>query len=520
MGRNKNKKVAKKEKAIKAQVLTEEAAKSSMETSETSPPVSYADAASNQPAEETKAINNVSTVPIVTVDGPVKDPAVPPEHAESTSASPNIFEDDAIEVDPQSTPTTKSGNELGISIERPLYDSPESEFSLLKKEENSQAGSPGELLKKTIGNGPSTEDPFTYSHEHEGKNGRVVDYTAEAKTPEAGKDTNTKESLHSSCISRELRHQRQKNKFVTSISKAEWDKTFDSGIDGKEDTAAVSFHPAVTENHRLARIIDEQEAALYESRVLLQDRGDQLEEVKKVCAKLHDDRDRWQKELHEAHETLQNVHERRQKLQNEKDKHRLREADWEKEKHRLETKIDQLNKTLASGSGDGNPYTSPPPPGDDPGKPTLKDETIKELQSELNGLRDELKQAQDGLNALRIYKKRKEDQKVVRAKMAACETENEKLEKYGGTLDRESQLYQSLKKLADFHDGSGPDLTAGEYAQIRAFKICFAERRRIMAQASTHSDPRGFMTPYLEKWDGLALAGGCTFIEAPLVIRY
>lgn len=248
-----------------------------------------------------------------------------------------------------------------------------------------------------------------------------------------------------------------------------------------------------------------------------------MDATKKERAKLQEEKNRCRKELHEAHETLQSVHERRQKLEDEKAKHRIREADWEKEKERLEAQIDQLNESHSPEASDGGLSERPSDrstnsgsvglllPGNEPGDDNLKDE-IQKLQTQLRKLRDELTKAEGELKDLRMYKKRKEDRKVFRARLTACETENEKLDKYGGTLDRESCLYQTLKKLADFHDANGPEPTTGEYAQIRAFEICIAERRRIMAQARRHLDPRGFMTPYLDKWDNSALAGGCTFI--------
>lgn len=248
--------------------------------------------------------------------------------------------------------------------------------------------------------------------------------------------------------------------------------------------------------------------------MLLQDCGDKLEATERAQAKLQEERDRYKNELHEAYETLHSVHIQRQKLQDEKQKHRLREADWEKEKERLEARINQLDKSHDRGVAGGspaNPPNSPLPPGDDHENHTLKDE-VQKLHEQLKGLRIDLKEAQNELNAIRSHEKRAEDHEVSRkARIAACETENEKIQEYGGTLDRESSLYQTLKKFADYHDNNGPEPTIGEHAQVRVFKSCIVERRRIMAQAKNHPDPRAFMTPYLDKWDSLALAGGCMF---------
>lgn len=266
------------------------------------------------------------------------------------------------------------------------------------------------------------------------------------------------------------------------------------------------------------------EAVLHDCQISLQDCSDELDATQKERAQLQDERDQCKRELDEARETLQAVHESRQRLQDEKDKHRIREADWEKEKERLKAQIDELNNTHAPGGGGGSgggPSASPPdspgssggdgppPPGGDIGNAALQEE-VRKLREKVQSLRDELEKAQDELNSLRAYKTRIETQDIYKARIAACETENEKLERFGGTIDRGSRLYRTLKKVADFHDNGGPEPTAGEYAQIRVFENCIMERRRIMAQARTHPDPRGFMTPYLDKWDALAHASGCT----------
>lgn len=258
----------------------------------------------------------------------------------------------------------------------------------------------------------------------------------------------------------------------------------------------------------------------------LQDYSDEIEAKEKERAELQSQRDNCRKDLAEARATLQTVHERRQKLQDEKDKYRLREADWEREKARLEAQIDQLSKASALNGGNGKPSGSPgdsssssssssgsgrrPQLGDDPGNAALRN-AIRKLQDELQTQQAELEKAQEELKTLRSYKTTQEARKVVRAGISSCMTENEKLEKYGGTMDRTSRLYRMLKKLADFLDHGGPKPTVEEFAQIKTFEDCLAERKRIMVQARTHPDPRGFMTPYLDKWDGLALASDCTF---------
>lgn len=275
---------------------------------------------------------------------------------------------------------------------------------------------------------------------------------------------------------------------------------------------------------------------MFESTVLLQDTTDELDATKLERARLEEDRDRFKKKLNETRETLQSVHERRQKLQDEKDKHKMREVDWKKEKERLEAQIEQLtNKDRSPEDGNGGPPASPPnidksssPPGDASENAASKDE-IQQLQKQLEDSQNELKKAQDELKIFRAYRKKQEDEHIYKAKIAACVTENEKLHKFGGTLDLESRLYRTLKKLADFHDNGGPEPTSEEFAQMKEFKSCIDERRRIMFQARTHPDPRGFMKPYLDKWSEIARKGDCMFTfliiqpttsDAPLLISH
>lgn len=268
--------------------------------------------------------------------------------------------------------------------------------------------------------------------------------------------------------------------------------------------------------------MDEMEAALYESRVLHQEATDELDLLEQERARLEEDRDRYKEELKEARETLQSVHERRQKLQDEKDKHRMREADWEKEKQRSEAQIEQLTQTQPVGCTSGSSSASPlkidkfnHSPSDPSDNAALKDE-IRQLQKQLQDSQDELEKARDELKTFRVYKKKQEDGPLIKAKIAACATENEKLHRFGGTLDLASQLYRTLKKLADFHDDGGPEPTSVEYAQMKQFKDCVDERRRIMFQARTHPDPRAFMKPYLDKWYEIAEKGDCMFTFATI----
>ncbi|KAJ4419244.1 hypothetical protein N0V82_005047 [Gnomoniopsis sp. IMI 355080] len=485
MGRNKNKKKSKDVQATKAQSPMQDIARTSTKTSETSQPGSYAEAAAKPPTEEEKVTNTSTTAPISIGNEPSSSLVISKD-PETTPARPNSFEDGAVHMGSPPIPKTKPGT----SSDDHLDDSSDSEFSLLKKAEISEAGSPGYLVKEPseedvsrLGEGPSTE-----THKPIVRTEQFSDPTIEARTSQAGTEFNTKASQDSSRISRELPVRKAKDTLVRSISKAEWDKTFDSGSDEQDDAAAsaecgagdgatgtVGIHPAVTENRRLVQVIDENEVALYEGRVFLQDCSDKLE------------------------------------------------ADWEKEKERLKAEIDRINKNHSPGASYGgtsagpsdSPNNSgiggPSPPDDDLENATLKNK-VQELQGQLKDLRNELKEAQDELNALLIYERRKEDpRKSRKERIAACKTENEKLEKYGGTLDRESSLYQTMKKFAEYHDNSGPQPTAGDYAQVRVFQSCIVERRRIMAQAKNHPDPKGFMTPYLDKWDSMALAGGCTF---------
>lgn len=262
----------------------------------------------------------------------------------------------------------------------------------------------------------------------------------------------------------------------------------------------------------------EQEIAIHECEVILQNCTDELDASEKERAQLEIERDQFKRELSEAHETLQTIHEKRQKLQDEKNKHKLREADWDVERERLEARIEQLNKGAPPGGGGGGPLEGTsfddsggsPTPSDGTGTADLKSGILK-LKDELQTMRAALEKAQDERNTLRSYRNTQEDHKLFRARIASCKTEKEKLEQYGGTVDRTSRLYWTLKKLAGFLDNGELEPAADEYAQIKTFHDCLAERRRIMAQAKAHPDPREFVTPYLDKWDQVASIGGCMF---------
>lgn len=539
MGKSKNKKKAKEQKATEAYSPTGEAAKSRMETSETAQPVSYAAVAADPPAEENRVTNNSTNAPAITVDETASDSTSLSGKPAPTSLAPKIFEDDAVDVAFLSPPELKRKKEA---------DGTDSDFSLLKKDEISNAGSPGQLLNtEPRSEDASKENPATEGEELGGNGEKSDDSTSKAKTTENETGEEAKATSHSS-MRRALPFQKTSSSLVRSISKADCDKIFDSETkDGndvdaaeasiQEDTTdSTPIHPAVKvslhvkpilasgtnkfskENHRLAQALEDLEAALYESTVLLQDATDELEATKRERAGLEEDRDRFKKELDETRETLQSVHERRQRLQDEKDKHKIREADWEKEKERFEARIDQLTKARPAEPGNEGPSTTPPkidessrsPPGDASKNTALKEE-IQQLQKQLKDSQDELKKAQDELKIFRAYRKKQEDEHIYKAKIAACATENEKLQKFGGTLDSESRLYRTLKKLADYHDNRGPEPTSEEYAQMKEFKSCIDERRRIMFQARTHRDPRGFMKPNLDKWSEIARKGDCMF---------
>lgn len=536
MGRNKNKKKAKEQRAAKADSPTGVNAKSKTETSETIQAVSYAAVAAEPPTDDNKVTDSAILAPAITVNEPPSVSGSPSDEPIPTSPSPKIFEDDAVEVDFLSPPELKRAKEAGGS---------DSDFSHLEKDEISDAGSPDQLISKE----PRSEDvskknPNTEGKESEGNGGQSDDSPSKANTiQETGAEI--KASSHSS-IRRALPFQKTSSTLVRSISKADWDKMFDSETEVRRDddaapaevsaqdgaTDSTPIHPAVKvslhikskfgisckqyfkENHRLAQAFEDQEAALYESTVLLQDATDELDVTKRERDRLEEDRDRFKKELNEARETLQSVHERRQKLQDEKDKHKMREADWEKEKERLEAQIEQITKARSADAGNEDSSASPPKIDKSSRSlsenAALKDEK-QQLQKQLQDSQDELKKAQDELKIFRVYRKKQEDEPIYKAKIAACATENEKLHKFGGTLDLESRLYRTLKKLADFHDTGGPEPTSEEYAQMKEFKSCIDERRRIMFQARTHPDPRGFMKPYLDKWSDIARKGDCTF---------
>lgn len=527
MGRNKNKKKAKEQKAFKTESPTGEIAKSRSETSETSQPLSYASAAVEPTSDENKVTDNSMDAPAITANGSASDSACPFDGTAPSSPPLGIFEDDAVDVPFLSPPNLERSKEV---------DGSESEFSHLKKDEISNAGSPGQIVDKE----PVGEDA-SKGKELEGEGGQSGDSPSKTQAC-AGTGTGAKPNSHLS-FRRALPFQKPNSTFVRSITKADWDKMFDSETkegndvdtakngtqDGAHGTAPI--HPAITVslhkifrigtsqiltklqvNQNLAQAFEDQEVALYESTVLLQDATDELDETKRERARLEEERDRFKKELNEACETLQSVHERRQKLQDEKDKHKMREADWEKEKERFEVQIEQLTKACSAGDGIKSCSASPPKLEIDKSSHSTGDASENAApKGEIQRLQEQLKDSQDELKIFRAYRKRREDEHIYKTKIAACATENEKLHKFGGTLDLESRLYRTLKKLADFHDNGGPEPTSEEYAQMKDFKSCIDERRRIIFQARTHPDPRGFMKPYLDKWSEMARKGDCTF---------
>lgn len=199
----------------------------------------YAEAATKPPPEQ----KNISTVvPVVTAEEIASDSAVLYSEPVPTSGSPSISEDDAVDVAPPPTLDTESGNALDPSPTKPLGDSSGSDFSLLKKEEISEAGSPGQLAKKTSGKDASKEDPFTEINKCEDEKSGDRASASNTFKEETGliTGTDTKASLHSSGIDRELPNQGLKDTLIRAIPKPDWDKIFESTNEGKEGPAATS----------------------------------------------------------------------------------------------------------------------------------------------------------------------------------------------------------------------------------------------------------------------------------------
>lgn len=253
MGKNKNKKKAKEEKAAEADSPTGETAKSKLETLETSQPVSYAvaaaAAAAAEPPTEGNKITDISmNAPSITVTNLASDSGSPFAEPVPTSPSPRIFEDDVVDMAFLSTPDLKQNKEV---------DSSDLEFSHLKKDEISDAGSPGQLVNKEPSNeDTSKEKPATDGKALEGKCGESGNSLSKAKTTE-WTGTESKASSHSS-MRRALPFQKTSSALVRSVSKADWDKMFDSGpkvwkdVDAGEAstqdgaTGTTAIHPAVT----------------------------------------------------------------------------------------------------------------------------------------------------------------------------------------------------------------------------------------------------------------------------------
>lgn len=224
MGKNKNKKKAKDQKAAEANTPTREIARSNTETSGRHQPGSYAAAAAKSPTEENKLKDNPSP-PRITVEKATSDSAHPSDEAVSVSLTSGIFEDDAVHVAFSSTPDGKRSKEV---------DGFDSDFSRLKKDEISEAGSPGQLVDRE----PSKEDPFAEGEELKGRGGRSTDSPVETKGAEDRMNTESEANSQSS-MKRTLFSPKASNTLVKSISKAEWEKMFASEKENAEKVDAA-----------------------------------------------------------------------------------------------------------------------------------------------------------------------------------------------------------------------------------------------------------------------------------------
>lgn len=215
MARNKKIKKPQEQKDAEPQGPANKTAMFSTEASETTQPASYAAAAAKPPAEDNKIIDPSATTPAVAIFKPAGGPVIPINQTASGPDASSIFEDDAVDV---AFPV----NEPGTSDDQALGGSPGSDFSRLKKDEISDTGSPGQLVKK-----PGEEEVGTQAPSGP---------TSESTTLQPGTGTETKASSPNRSMIEALSSQKAKNASVGLSSKADWDKAFGSEDDGQQAT--------------------------------------------------------------------------------------------------------------------------------------------------------------------------------------------------------------------------------------------------------------------------------------------
>lgn len=246
MGRNKKNKKTKQQTAVEAQGSTESTSRSSTEISEISHPASYAAAAAKSPAKDNDiTIASPATPADIFVD-PEGHSAGPPNEPDSQAASQSIFEDDAIDVAIPPTPKTRPEDEVQLEISdgKALDDSASSDFSHLKKDEISEAGSPGQLVKSPGEKDASKEDAFVEAPKREAEDAVFADSPSGTEAVEIGTGTDTKASLYPSNLTVALLFQKAPNTSGGSISTADWKKTFGSENDFQQYAVAAAHTAA------------------------------------------------------------------------------------------------------------------------------------------------------------------------------------------------------------------------------------------------------------------------------------
>lgn len=236
MARNKKNKKAKEPKPPEAQNPIEKKARSptvKFETSDTA--VQDTAAVAKPPAVDNKSTDLFMATPAVTVVESSSDSAISHNESVSTTASQNIFEDDAVDVGFPPTPDKRPGKEPGVSDGPAVEGSPGWDFSHLKKDEISEAGSPGKLVVEN----PKEKAPiehgfFAEPSEHE-VNDKISDGpNAKTTVRKADNSTDVKASLYPWGIAGAPPLEESKKARIEWSSKDDWDKVFGTASDGPQ----------------------------------------------------------------------------------------------------------------------------------------------------------------------------------------------------------------------------------------------------------------------------------------------
>lgn len=243
----------------------------------------------------------------------------------------------------------------------------------------------------------------------------------------------------------------------------------------------------------------------------LQDCQDKLDHETRARQALMRERDALKEEVDLAHETLADLSKLRRDADANSKERKIRETALEAEIQALKA---ELAARDAKGASSPPPRPPPPPPPSDPNSPSDSGggggsggPGSGPHDAELRQLRDAIARHRADLAttnaALARVQQRARHTAAFRAGIAACATENEKLARFGGSLDASSPLYAALRTLADAADnGDGPPaLTRAEAALIGRFQATLAERKFAIAAAMRSEDPRGLLEPRMDAWE-------------------